>query len=33
LQEKKHKIQQVESGLATITAIIEKLNSGGDSER
>lgn len=30
LQEKKHKIQQVESGLAAITAVIEKLNSSGE---
>ena len=28
LQEKKHKIQQVESGLAAITAVIEKFNNG-----
>jgi hypothetical protein len=28
LQEKKHKIQQVENGLAAITDIVEKLNSG-----
>ena len=26
LQEKKHKIQQVESGLAAITAVMEKFN-------
>jgi uncharacterized protein YoxC len=30
LQEKKHKIQQVESGLASISAVIDKLNSGGE---
>ena len=29
LQERKHKIQQVESGLADISAVIEKLNNGG----
>jgi hypothetical protein len=28
LQEKKHKMQQVENGLAAITDIVEKLNSG-----
>ena len=30
LQEKKHKIQQVESSLAAIAAVVEKLNSSGD---
>lgn len=29
LQEKKHKIQQVESSLAAIAAVVEKLNSSG----
>jgi hypothetical protein len=30
LQEKKHKIQKVEDSLAAITAVIDKLNSGGE---
>ena len=30
LQEKKHKMQQVESSLSAIAAVIEKLNSSGD---
>jgi hypothetical protein len=28
LQEKKHKIQQIESGLAAISAVMEKFNNG-----
>jgi peptidoglycan hydrolase CwlO-like protein len=30
LQEKKHKIQKVEESLASISAVIDKLNSGGE---
>jgi len=30
LQEKKHKIQQVESGLAAITAVMEKMKNSGE---
>lgn len=30
LQEKKHKIQKVEDSLAAISAVIDKLNSGGE---
>jgi hypothetical protein len=30
LQEKKHKIQKVEESLATISAVIDKLNNGGE---
>ena len=30
LQEKKHKIQQVESGLATISAVMEKMKNSGE---
>jgi hypothetical protein len=30
LQEKKHKIQKVEDSLASISAVIDKLNSGGE---
>ena len=30
LQEKKHKIQKVEDSLATISAVIDKLNNGGE---
>ena len=30
LQEKKHKIEQIDSGLASISAVIDKLNNGGE---
>lgn len=33
LQERKHKIQQVESGLAAISSVIEKMNNGEELNR